>query len=192
MWDDLVKVDQDIFRFLNNLWIGEFEQFWLFVTQIENWIPLYLFFFFLLFRAYKKPVNFAAILSVLAVAGTTLTLTNLVKNQIARLRPNNEPLLVDSIRFYDMPENFSFWSGHSAVSCSVATFTVILLSQKMDSKWIYLIYIWPLMFALSRIFVGVHYPADVIVGILVGMFLGYAFAKAFFFTVNRLNNYLSL
>ena len=187
MWEDLVLLDQDIFRFLNSLWIGDFEGFWLFITEIEHWIPLYLFIFYLIFKNYRRPINFMGIASVFVVAVSTLSLTNLVKNYVARLRPNNEPLLMDSIRILQTPENFSFWSGHSAVSFAVATFAVILLSQKINTKWIYLIYVWPILFALSRIFVGVHYPVDIIVGMIVGLLLGLAFAKAFTLTVDRFN-----
>ena len=195
MWETLVEYDRELFRFLNSLWIGEFDTFWIYVTQIENWIPLYLLFFYFLLRAYRLKPAILSIFGVFAVAAATLGLTNLVKNQIARLRPNNEPILMDSIRIYQTSENFSFWSGHSAVSFAVATFVAFLLittqaksyhkPNAIDSKWLLLIFIWPVTFALSRIMVGVHYPFDVIVGMLVGALLGYAFAKAYFFLVSR-------
>ncbi len=194
MWDDLVQIDRDIFVFINSLWIGEFDGFWLFVTQIENWIPLYLFIFYLLFKKLSRPTNFIAIASVFAIAYITLFLTNVVKNYVERLRPNNEPLLMDSIRILQTPENFSFWSGHSAVSFAVATFCVILLFPKTKdgnhpdrfSKWILLLYLWPITFAFSRIFVGVHYPFDVTVGMLVGLVMGTITAMVFTRTTDRL------
>ena len=191
-----MEYDRELFRFLNSLWIGEFDTFWIFVTQIENWIPLYLLFFYFLMRAYRFKPAILSILGVFAVAAATLGLTNLVKNQIARLRPNNEPILMDSIRIYQTPENFSFWSGHSAVSFAVGTFVAFLLittqakshhkPNAIDSRWLLLIFIWPVTFALSRIMVGVHYPTDVIVGTLVGVLLGYAFAKAYFFLTSEI------
>jgi len=195
MWETLVEYDRELFRFLNGLFIGEYDAFWIFVTAIENWIPLYLLFFYFLLRAYKLKPAILSIVGVFSVAAATLGLTNLVKNQIARLRPNNEPVLMDSIRIYQTPENFSFWSGHSAVSFAVATFVAfILVSSRarphhkpsaIESKWLLLIFIWPVTFALSRIMVGVHYPFDVIVGMVVGVLLGYAFAKAYLFLVYK-------
>jgi undecaprenyl-diphosphatase len=187
MWEDLVQIDRNIFVYLNSSWLGEYDSFWTLVTEIENWIPLYLFVFYLLYKKLNKPANYIAIASVFAVASITLSLTNLVKNYVARLRPNNEPLLMDSIRILQTPENFSFWSGHSAVSFAIASFCTIVLSKNMDHKWIYLMYIWPVSFAFSRIFVGVHYPTDVAVGMIVGILLGFAFAKAFIITVTRFN-----
>ncbi|AZQ42854.1 phosphatase PAP2 family protein [Nonlabens ponticola] len=178
MWESLVQIDQDIFRFINGLPISRFNEFWLFVTQIENWIPLYLLFFFILIYKLRWRRGLASILGVFTVASVTLWLTNVVKDQVQRLRPNNEPALVDAINVFQMPENFSFWSGHSAVSFAVTTFVVLLLRKYSWSRWYLLFYLWPLTFALSRIMVGVHYPFDVIVGMLVGLLLGILFYKA--------------
>ncbi|AGC77103.1 undecaprenyl-diphosphatase [Nonlabens dokdonensis] len=173
MWEQLVEIDQQLFRWINNLWIGKFHSFWLFVTQIQNWFFLYLVFFFLLFKKFEKPTRYLAMVMIPVVVIISLSLTNLVKNGVERLRPNNEPLLMDSIQVLLQPENFSFWSGPSAVSFAVTTFVVHALRSRNATKWIYLFYLWPFTFAFSRIFVGVHYPADITVGMLVGLFLGW-------------------
>ncbi len=96
-------------------------------------------------------------------------LTTVVKTYVARLRPNNEPLLHDLIRVLQEPHNFSFFSGHAASSFSVTTFVV--LSLRGMYKWVYIFYIWPILFASSRIFVGVHYPGDILVGAGVGVLM---------------------
>ncbi|OUS19263.1 phosphatase PAP2 family protein [Nonlabens dokdonensis] len=173
MWEQLVETDQQLFRWINSLWIGKFHGFWIFVTQIQNWAFLYILFFYLLYKNFDKPTRYVAIVMVPVVALITLFFTNLVKNGVERLRPNNEPLLMDSIQVLLKPENFSFWSGHSAVSFAVTTFVVHALRSRNVTKWIYLFYLWPFTFAFSRIFVGVHYPADITVGMLVGLFLGW-------------------
>ncbi|MEN8817364.1 MAG: phosphatase PAP2 family protein [Nonlabens sp.] len=175
MWESIVQADQDIFIWVNGLWISKFHSFWVFVTQIENWFLLYLFFFFLLFKKLNSPVNYIAMTAIPLVVFITLALTNLVKNEVERLRPNNEPVLMDSIQILLKPENFSFWSGHSAVSFAVTTFVVLALRSKDMSKWMLLFYIWPIIFAFSRIFIGVHYPADITVGMLVGITSGWLF-----------------
>jgi len=177
MWDDLVQLDRDIFSYVNSLWIGQFTEFWLFITQIEYWFPLYLFFFYLLYKSMSWRKGIASIGMVLTTAVFTLWLTNGVKNFVARLRPNNEPILMDTINILQHPENFSFWSGHSAVSFAVTTIVVLLLQHYKPSRWHYLFYIWPIMFAFSRLFVGVHYPADITVGMLVGLLTGFLFFK---------------
>ncbi|WP_194850247.1 phosphatase PAP2 family protein [Nonlabens antarcticus] len=177
MWEQLVQLDRDIFSYFNGLAIGEYTEFWIFITKIEHWFPVYFFFFFLLYKSTSWRKGFAMIGMVLTTAVFTLWLTNLVKNVVERLRPNNEPILMDSIHILQTPENFSFWSGHSAVSFAVTTVVVLLLQHYKPRKWHYLFYIWPIMFAFSRLFIGVHYPADLTVGMLVGLLMGYLFYK---------------
>jgi undecaprenyl-diphosphatase len=168
----LTEIDQDILSWINGSRMGKFQLFWLFVTRIENWLPLYLFFFYLLFKKFQKPVNYLGLLMLPLLVVVTLSLTNLVKNSVERLRPNNEPLLRNSIQVLQEPESFSFWSGHSAVSFAVTTFIILALRSKKMTKWVLLFYLWPVIFALSRIVIGVHYPGDVFAGMLVGFLLG--------------------
>ena len=188
MWEDLVQLDRDIFSFVNGLWIGQFSEFWIFVTQIEHWLPLYLIFFYLLYRSTSWKKGIASIGMVLTTAAFTLWLTDVVKNFVERLRPNNEPILMDSINIFQKPENFSFWSGHSAVSFAVTTIVVLLLQHYKPSRWYYLFYLWPITFALSRLFVGVHYPADITVGMLVGLLAGFLFFKFTLWLFDALQN----
>jgi len=154
MLESLTEIDQDLLIWINGLWIGKFQFFWLFVTRLENWSLLYLFFFYFLFTKFQKPVNYIALLMVPLLVFVTLSLTNLVKNSVERLRPNNEPLLMNSIQVIQETESFSFWSGHSAVSFAMTTFIILALRSKAMTKWVFLFYFWPVIFALSRIFIG--------------------------------------
>ena len=188
MWEKLVELDRQLFIWINNSLSGRYEDFWLYVTEIYTWIPLYIIFFVLFLRYLGTRRGAMAIGWVMFTAFCTLTLTNLVKNLVARLRPNNEPILMDSAYFMQAPTNFSFWSGHSATSMAVTVLVIQILSSPEAGRvhrWYYLFLIWPLLFAISRIFVGVHYPMDVIVGCAVGAFLGFAFAKAYLIFIQQ-------
>lgn len=186
MWESLVELDYALFKYINSSWIGQFEQFWIFVTSIESWIPLYLLFFYLLFKKLAKPLKYIAIAGVPSLAAFTLLLTNLVKNYIQRLRPNNDPVLVDVINIIQKPLNFSFWSGHTAVSLAVTLFVLLLLRRHAPSKWYALFFLWPLLFALSRVINGVHFPSDIFVGALVGAILGIGAYKMALYINRRL------
>lgn len=177
MWEKFAEWDRELFVYLNNLGVEDYDAFWLFITQIRNWIPLYILFFILFLIAFRRKKAILAILGTLLSFVTALTLTNLVKNQVARLRPNNEPLLEELIRVLHEPTNFSFFSGHAASSFAITTFVVLALRERF--KWAYIFYIWPVLFALSRIFVGVHYPGDIMVGAGVGSLI--AFCIYFFY-----------
>lgn len=175
MWEQLQQWDRSLFIYLNSLGIEEYDAFWIFVTKIEHWTPLYILFFILFFIVYTRRKAFIGVGITLLVFVTTLGLTELVKNTVGRLRPNNNTELSDLIRVLQTPGNFSFFSGHAAVSFAITTFVVLALRSRF--KWVYLFYIWPLLFIMSRILVGVHYPGDIFVGALVGTTIGFVFWK---------------
>jgi len=177
MLERLNEWDSKLFIFLNSLGVEQYDDFWIYVTNIKHWIPLYIFLFILYFIAFhwKKALFSSAFL--LATFYATFIFTNLVKGLSSRLRPNNNPNLIDIIRILQTPDNYSFFSGHASVSFAVTTFFVFSLKEKY--KWIYLTYLWPFIFVISRIYVGVHYPSDIIVGTMVGVIFAFLFYKLY-------------
>ncbi len=171
MLQTLKEWDRELFIWLNSLGVERFDGFWIFVTQIESWIPLFLFFFAIIFVKYGFKKGLVVILFTIITFAVTITFTNLVKDYIARLRPNNVSTLAEVIRILQKPTNFSFFSGHASSSFAVTTFVV--LATRNYTKWIYLAFIWPFIFVLSRIYVGVHYPSDLFVGALVGTLIAF-------------------
>ena len=110
---------------------------------------------------------------LLLTFGITIFFTGFVKDYVARLRPNNVEALGELIRILQKPTNYSFFSGHASSSFAITTFMVLVLRK--FTNWIYLAYIWPLIFVMSRIYVGVHYPSDIFVGALVGTLFAFFF-----------------
>ncbi len=184
MLQTLKDWDRELFVWLNGLGIEQADAFWIYVTQISSWTPLFLLFIFLIFYKYKwkrGPIVFIILLVAFAL---TLFLTDLTKDYVARLRPNNAGELAELIRILQKPTNFSFFSGHASTSFAVTTFVVLALRDY--SKWIYLAYIWPLIFVMSRIYVGVHYPSDIAVGAGVGTIIAVLLYKLMVWLLNRL------
>ncbi len=176
MIEQLKTWDRELFVYLNGLGAKGFDLFWIGVTQEEIWIPLYLLFIILIFLRFKiKRDKIVAYAGFLASFVVVFGLTRLIKATIKRLRPNNVESLQDIIRILQEPTYYSFVSGHTSSSVALSTFMVLLLQDR--SKWIYLVYIWPALFAYSRIYVGVHYPSDIVAGAILGFICAYIIYK---------------
>lgn len=167
MLERLLQWDREVFVHLNNLGMERYDGFWILVTHIATWIPLYLLFFWLLYLKFPKREALFKSLTLLGMVGFVMALTSLTKHTVERLRPNNTQEIDGLIRILKDPADFSFFSGHASFSFSVALLMLLFLGKKF--KWAPLFFIWPLLFALSRIFVGVHFPLDILVGALVGI-----------------------
>lgn len=172
MLDKILQWDRDTFIYLNNLGIEEYDLFWSTVTNIYTWVPLFLFFFLLIFWKNPRKEAIYQTLTVIFLIFFILVATDLTKEFFERLRPNNNSEINSIIRVLKNPSSFSFFSGHAASSFSITTLIVLFLRKKV--KWCYVFYFWPLLFALSRIYVGVHYPVDIIVGAFVGVSSAFA------------------
>ena len=169
MFEQLKEWDRELFIYLNGLGIERLDSFWIFITQEENWIPLYLIFIILIFLAYKKKQAFIALIGFLCSFLVTFGITRFIKASVARVRPNNVESLQEVIRILQEPTYYSFVSGHTSTSIAITTFMVLILRHRY--KWVYLFYLWPILFATSRVYVGVHYPSDLAAGAFVGVII---------------------
>lgn len=167
MLEKLLHWDRDTFIFLNNLGIDEWNTFWTTITAISTWVPLFILLIALLIWVHGRKNGLRMTMSILAMVSFVLVLTKITKEGVARLRPNNDETINTLIRILKSPTDFSFFSGHAATSFAITTLVFLFLKRK--TPWITLLFTWPILFSLSRIFVGVHYPIDIIVGSMVGM-----------------------
>lgn len=167
MLERILEWDRQTFIYLNNLGIEEYDLFWTTVTNFSTWIPFLLLVLYLILKKYPKREALFVVLTILLMALFVNTITDLTKYSVARLRPNNDTEINTLIRILKSPTTYSFFSGHSSSSFSLTTLFVLFLRNKY--RWCWLFYIWPILFVMSRIFVGVHFPIDIIVGASVGI-----------------------
>jgi undecaprenyl-diphosphatase len=173
MLEKMLKWDRDTFVYLNGLGIEKYDFFWATVTNISTWIPLFILFLVLFYLKFSKKEAFYKFLTVLGLAIFITVITHLTKISVARLRPNNTEEINTLIRILKTPTDYSFFSGHASSSFSITMLVFLFLRQKV--KWAILFFIWPILFAMSRIYVGVHFPIDIIVGMVVGLLSGWLF-----------------
>lgn len=167
MLETLLEIDRDVFVYLNSLGSKPWDDFWLFITKQFNWAPIFAIILYLAFKrlGWRHALLVVGVIALL-VAFTDQS-TNLIKNTFQRLRPGSDPALADFIRAVQKRNSFSFISGHASSSMASAFFLFHVLRPYL--KYMGFIFIWPLIFAYSRIYLGLHYPGDIIVGYLWGI-----------------------
>lgn len=173
--EQILNLDKELFLFLNGLGSEQFDGFWEIITKQLNWAP---FFIAVLYLIQKKLgwKNFGILILFLAVLILfTDQITNLFKYSFERLRPCNNPEFDGIMRKVITRKSFSFFSGHAANSMASTVFIYLIIRKYY--KFTYLLFLFPLIFAYSRIYLGLHYPGDILTGYIFGIVFGILFYK---------------
>ena len=174
MLDPLLQIDTELLIFLNNLGSEQWDSFWFFLTNQFSWSPLFAFLLFLMFKKFGWKNGVLLLLFLIVLITFSDQFTNLIKNTFERLRPCNTEGVIEQIRNFNYkPSSYSFYSGHAASSMTFSFFVILLL--KSHFKYIWVLLLFPLLFGYSRIYLGVHYPLDIVSGYFAGIFFGYLF-----------------
>jgi undecaprenyl-diphosphatase len=173
--DKIIQYDKDLLVYLNGLGTENWDGFWLLITNQLSWIPLYLIFLYMIFRSFgwKKGLGLLLLTAVMITFSDQFTV--FMKNYFERLRPNRDPSINEIIRILKNNSSFSFVSGHATTSMAVSLFMYLRLHKYYPYTGFF--FIWPLLFAYSRMYIGVHFPLDVIAGALIGILIGFSFYK---------------
>ncbi len=179
MLDKILTLDKELLIFLNGLGSSTFDPFWMVITKQSNWTPFFLILLYLIFKKVGVKQTLYLLVFIIVLITISDQFTNLVKETFQRLRPCSDPNINSLIRVVKPSETFSFFSGHASNSMAVSSFLYFILKDKF--KYFGLLFLWPLIFAYSRIYLGLHYPTDIICGYIHGFILGFLFYKLFRF-----------
>lgn len=177
MLEKILSLDTRLFIYLNSLGSETYDGFWLFITKQANWTPFFLLLLYLIYKKLGAKQTLFLLLFVAALVTITDQTTNLFKHTFQRLRPCNNLEIKSFIRIVQSRDSFSFFSGHAANTMAVATF--LYLNLKRYFKYLGFLFLWPLIFAYSRIYLGLHYPLDIISGYICGLILGLLMFKGY-------------
>ena len=183
MLEKVLALDAQLFIYLNSLGSETYDGLWLIITKQVNWIPFFLLLFYLIYTKIGLKQTGYLLLFVAVLLLVTDQITNLFKYSFQRARPCNNPEINTIIRVVQSRTSFSFFSGHAANTMAVSTFLYLIFKKKF--KYFGLLFLWPLIFAYSRIYLGLHYPLDILSGYLCGLILGFLMFKGYQYAIKR-------
>ncbi len=173
--------DTWLFLKINHDWTGAFGDAVLPLARSKNiWMPLYFFLLLLVIYNFGWKSWTWLLFAVLTVVVSDQVSSSLVKYLFNRTRPCNLPALQAYIRvlvFY-RPQSPSFTSSHATNHFAMAAYFYLTLKPYIH-KWAYLFIFWAALICYAQVYVGVHYPGDVLGGALVGWFLGWITSNIF-------------
>jgi undecaprenyl-diphosphatase len=170
MLEKIKELDTNLFVYLNGLGSETYDKLWLIITSQLNWTPIFLLMFYLIYKKIGGKQTLYLLLFIAVLIAFTDQTCNLFKHTFERLRPCNNPELKSIIRIVQVRQSYSFFSGHAANTMAVATFLFLVLKNRI--KYLGFIFLWPLIFAYSRIYLGLHYPGDILAGYFFGALFG--------------------
>ena len=172
--DYISKLDTELFLFLNGLHVDWLDPVMTFISGKITWTPFYLVILYLVIKNYKKQSILIIIGIVFLILCSDQISSSVFKPIFERPRPCHNEAIKD---FVYLPNGhcggaYGFISSHACNTFALAVFITNIM-KKYYSKIGYVMYIWASLVAYSRIYMGVHYPGDVIVGAAVGMIVGF-------------------
>lgn len=180
-WQQVMNADRSLFLVLNRNFVNPvFDAILPFFRDSVFWAPLYLFVAAFVLINFGQRGLWWAVGFVATIALADLLGTYAFKETVQRIRPCNDPLLQEQVRLVirRCPGGYSFLSNHAANHFGLATFMVLTFRPFLKG-WIYLAFLWAALISFAQIYVGVHYPLDILAGALLGVGAGYLTASVY-------------
>jgi len=172
--ETLKHIDQSFLLFLNSFHNDFWDKAVTIFTSIEIWIPFYLLIIYFIIKTYKNNSVYILILIGLSITVSD-QFSGLIKETVQRFRPTQDPVLGSLVHnVFNRGGAYGFFSAHAA-----NTFTLAIITAKLFKNQIYtvLVFTWAILVSYTRIYIGLHYPGDILTGWIWGFLAGWGFYK---------------
>lgn len=173
----ILEIDREVFIYLNSLGHSAFDSIWLLISDKKSSIPLYVLILYIMHRNLNSVDFFRTLIFIALLILFTDQISSFFKDFSERLRPCHDDSINHKIRIVKQSCGglYSFFSSHASNSFGLASFFYFLSRKK--NNYIKLLFIWASVVSYSRIYIGVHYPIDIIFGSTFGIFSGFLFSS---------------
>jgi len=182
--NSFLNLDQSVFFLIN----GNHSPFWdeimIFFTQAYTWAAFFIIFLFFIFKKYKTKKGLVILLVLIIAMTFSDQFSSVIKELVKRFRPSHEPFIENMVHSaLKRGGLYGFFSAHASNSMVMAVFSSLIFRNK-TYNW--LAFSWMFIIGYTRIYLGMHYPLDVICGWIAGVLIGYAFYKIITFLEKHL------
>lgn len=186
MLDKLELLDRQLFLAINGWHAPMFDNLMYYVSKIWVFAPVFAYWLYMVFHRYKlkKLLMLLGFLALLVLL--TDQTSNLTKHAIKRYRPTHNLEIQSQVHKVNDYKGglYGFFSGHSTNAFGVAMLLFLIFSKE-SMLFRATFFAWAALTAYSRIYLGVHYPSDIFVGFIVGLFWGYVVYRLIQFTFKQ-------
>ena len=170
---ELLQLDQTVFFLINSEWHNVF--FDTIMPYWRNklfWSPLYIFLLFYILLNFKLKGFYFILMLVVVITVADTTSSKIIKKSVQRIRPCNDKNINENVRLLvKCGSGYSFTSSHATNHFAVATFLILTLCRRY--RWAkYALVFWASSIAYGQVYVGVHYPFDILAGSFLGVIIG--------------------
>lgn len=184
MIDSLIHLDQYLFHLINYEWSNVvFDAIFPLYRNKYFWIPVYLFIILFFVYNYGKRSYFIILFLILTAGFADIISSKVIKNQVERVRPCRSEQVIQKRTLVRCGSGYSFTSSHATNHFALSFFLIFFFKRR--SWWLKgLLLFWAVSVSFGQVYVGVHYPLDVvggaILGIIIATVLYYFFNKYFY------------
>ena len=178
MIDWLNHIDTQLFLFFNSFHNKSWDWIMWHISGKPEWLPLYLFLIFVIIRKYRKQSIWLLLsIAVLVTLSDTIS-AKIIKELVARPRPSHNPDIANMIHLVKNHHGglYGFVSNHAANTFALATYLALNFKNKWASA---ALLFWASLVSYSRIYIGVHYPGDIVGGAILGILLAIIIYKLY-------------